>query len=715
MTSDEATTSFSFGPRRDSLVSEASAARTSSASVIPSHGNSLNQSLNSQPKRRASSLLLGLFSATSQSASEKPASSGAVGVSPGTGRRSANAARLKSDMLALLSNDASSDLLIVVGSDRIEFRVHRLILSTRSEFFRAEISSIAPGSSQLIIELPFLDPDAFRIILRFLYTGEEEDEATSPTTNDWRLVIECYQAAQHLGLHERAFAYQRVFYGIFQTCDPFLPEGLEEAREMWSSATRKDLRELLIACAPAFWVVFGSQSNSNQGTSSGKHLLVEVPLDTLIRIINAIPENLESAVGRFRLAKMWMLSQPLTRIPALDGEDDGFFVGQHYDDATQALEMDDEQELLMSPPATPMLETSQVIVTSVKPTPLSARDSSATIVTSTSRSRRPSATLPDATCPLASRPVSASPTRFRTQSPTASPKSQGTYLPSNSQQIAQYKQLLLNLNLNGLTGAQILREVEPSNIFSTSHILQLYRAAAAASPSGGGSGAASTWIPVPCGFRGRRPSSWNSRTKWVTVGGSSAGTQGGNVTYCTVEALGISLVGGSGGKYMWTVMPLHGVGHVGIGVSADVGVSGGGASTGVEVDIMERLESGVSSLFGAALSRRGSVVGDAGESGSYSGVLSTARFVGDDGGWSLWSDGTLRVGRIFVGRLPAGITFSRGSQVTVKLDLDARTLGFDVNGVECGIAFRNLPAVLYPSVAIGDGASVSISPIKRIF
>jgi hypothetical protein len=85
-----------------------------------------------------------------------------------------------------------------------------------------------------------------------------------------------------------------------------------------------------------------------------------------------------------------------------------------------------------------------------------------------------------------------------------------------------------------------------------------------------------------------------------------------------------------------------------------------------------------------------------------------SKFIGEDGGWSLWSDGSLRVGRIFVGRLPNGVTFSRGTEVKVKVDLEHRTMGFEVNGVDCGIAFRNLPGVLYPSVVLADGASVAL-------
>ncbi|KAJ3228544.1 hypothetical protein HDU81_006115 [Chytriomyces hyalinus] len=703
------------------------------------HSSNASISANSAaaaPKRRASSLLMGLglfnphqqpshaplnshhnyqqqSSAPPRSSNQRRTNSAFVSQSAAA----VQATRLKSDMLSLLGSAVSSDVLIVVGSDRVEFKAHRLILATRSDFFRNEFFSAGNQSGNVIIEMPLLDPDAFRIILRFLYTAEEDDEATSPTTNDWRLVLACFQACLHISLNERAQVYQRVFVALFQACDAAVPESLDDARDMWTSAISMGLEDLLVACAPAFWVVFGAQNSSvNICSSGGKHLLVDVPLDTLIRIINAIPDNLESAVGRFRLIKLWIMSQPAQFLLEDEEEDNGFVVGKHYDNLI--LDMEDEQDLLASPPSTPLMTQASFEASA-------ARDGGD--LQDRARSRRASQSVGQA---ITKRQLSASPARGSIRSPhtpSASPPQQHIkQQPSQQQRLRsqQYQQQLLSLNLDGLTGAQILREVEPSNILCASHVLNLYRAAAANSGGGGGA-AAATWTPVPCGFKGRRPSSWNSRTKWVTVGGSSGNSLlGTNVTYCTVEALGMGVVGGSGGKYVWTVMPLHNVGNVGIGVSADVGVSGG-ATAGSGEDIMERLESGVSSLFGTAQSsssRRGSVIGgDVHESAGFGGTsapgsaLTPGRFVGEDGGWSLWSDGTLRVGRIFVGRLPAGITFNRGSQITVKLDLDARTLGFDVNGVDCGIAFRNLPAVLYPSVAIGDAASVSISPIKRVF
>jgi hypothetical protein len=43
---------------------------------------------------------------------------------------------MKSDMLQLLEDESTADLLLIVGDDKIEYKAHRLILSVRSEYFR---------------------------------------------------------------------------------------------------------------------------------------------------------------------------------------------------------------------------------------------------------------------------------------------------------------------------------------------------------------------------------------------------------------------------------------------------------------------------------------------------------------------------------------------------------------------------------------------------
>ena len=69
-----------------------------------------------------------------------------------------------------------------------------------------------------------------------------------------------------------------------------------------------------------------------------------------------------------------------------------------------------------------------------------------------------------------------------------------------------------------------------------------------------------------------------------------------------------------------------------------------------------------------------------------------------------------------MGRLRGAAGFSRGTPVRVKLDVEARTLGFEVGGVDCGVAFRNVTtgAGLYPSLALADGAQVMVSKVQRL-
>ncbi|KAJ3030773.1 UNVERIFIED_CONTAM: hypothetical protein HDU68_007850 [Siphonaria sp. JEL0065] len=700
-------------------------------------------------KRRASSLLLGtigLFSSPPRESGDEYNQH-----RRGSDAYSHSKPSLRNDLLALLESGKDSDVLLVVGSDRVQFRAHRLILSTRSDFFRSEFAAAtstlhSTSLTQTIIELPFLDPDAFRIVLRYMYSSEEEDEATCLDTQDWRLVLACYQSAHHIGLQDRAQIYQRVFTHIFSTSnDPSTTQGRESTRDMWIAASSiLEVEDLLVACAPSFWVLFGTESAGGNGNGlgiAGRQLLIDLKLSTLIRVLNAIPEYLESAVGRFRIVKSWMVAQPaLGMFDDEEGEDeDGFMVGKHYDvDMSPVSPVSEYGEIVgsLSPPVTPTLMAGRMtmeaaVKTSTSPvtgvlavTSVASVTAASTFASGTSKQAlrtkesynnlHATNSQPNLKTLIPRKPSSL---QIQTSTPLSTPaRTRGVTV---ALKVSQEQQTALQeLHLPSLTATDILREIEPSNLLMQSHVLSLYRVAASTPSS------STSWGPVPSGFKGRRCSSWSSRTRWVHVGGSAA-IGAGNVTYCTPEALG-QMNGANGGRFTWTVVPLHGINGVGIGVSADVGATGGGsgggnssgslASVGSTDDLLERLESGVSSLFGVpsgTASRRGSVsnVAEIGNSKEGNGM----RFVGDDGGWSLWSDGTLRVGKIFVGRLPRGITFTRGSNVTVKLDLDARTLGFEVNGVDCGVAFRNLPVALYPSVVLGEAASVSVSPIKRVF
>lgn len=48
-------------------------------------------------------------------------------------------------------------------------------------------------------------------------------------------------------------------------------------------------------------------------------------------------------------------------------------------------------------------------------------------------------------------------------------------------------------------------------------------------------------------------------------------------------------------------------------------------------------------------------------------------------------------------------TWQSGQQVRVIVDMDERTLSFEVDGEDQGVAFRHLPPSVYPYISSGDG------------
>ncbi|KAG2450237.1 hypothetical protein HYH02_000334 [Chlamydomonas schloesseri] len=81
---------------------------------------------------------------------------------------------LQSDLAALLEQDGAdgtSDLTVRVGKRR--FFVHRGILSARCDYFKQRLARrdafVDAGAAEL--DLPDADPDAFGLLLRWLYTG----------------------------------------------------------------------------------------------------------------------------------------------------------------------------------------------------------------------------------------------------------------------------------------------------------------------------------------------------------------------------------------------------------------------------------------------------------------------------------------------------------------------------------------------------------------
>ncbi|KAJ3208139.1 Chitin synthase, class 2 [Dinochytrium kinnereticum] len=959
--------------------------------------------------------------------------------------------RLRNDLLALMNDESSADVTVIVGDDRVDFKSHRIMLIARSDYFRRLFSSASPDRNMEKVMLTHLDPDAFRIVRRFLYTAEEEDEATSPTTDDWRLVLEASRVTEFLGVHERSPAYHACFVSIFHRY-AMERHDRETCREMWIAAAGYGLDNLLVGCAPFFWIMFGTGSNGSSGLATGTEDLRELlggRLETLIKVINAVPAHLETPIGRFRLVRSWLLGQeqripdedmyrrraakpppddgittPLNTSPDVtdlalvsadtsptqinggysnEGVADGYVRngdedlrsqrGLEGDDFTEELDGEEDEdeyyeeydeEGTVSVPASPTSlptpytpegyglnrsdphdrKRESYISTSTATTYASnnsripsyygrpqlkhrqsleqmghqnnpgdggpkSRDRSHSL-SQPSQGRQQDAALrrrgtqaslrerettfsdngaddptPTEKSGRIARPMSMIVTRLdssrmtngggrrpltpkrKLQRPASTVFSAST---GGRHRGPPRSKVLASLDLTGILASDLVEEVEPSGLLSDRHLLTLYRAAAVQKEAGL---SPTLWMPLPCGLNGKRYLTPNSKAGFgaVTIStgqrpealqtleavlgsalqnptAASATLSSLSVTYCASEPLK------AGGCYTWTVVPTARERLVGIGVSSDATMGSGASSDGPAASsafssaggggrgggggagslasrlsfigaalgsMSEALKSSFSgervaggretpdlggyispppfhdrgsagrlpshrmSLGGAWMdsappsptdggnealpsSPTGSTVPpfplrppssmdsvrgyDSQDSpltptqtntsfhyphnGPTSGYPtippfphlneasgggfpplptgtgyasmdslhppaphstphhprppSIAKFVGEDGGWSLWSDGSLRVGKIFVGRLPKGVTFSRGTPVTVKVDMNARTVGFEVGGVDCGVAFRNVPSLVYPSVVMGDGAGVSSSP-----
>lgn len=65
----------------------------------------------------------------------------------------------------------------------------------------------------------------------------------------------------------------------------------------------------------------------------------------------------------------------------------------------------------------------------------------------------------------------------------------------------------------------------------------------------------------------------------------------------------------------------------------------------------------------------------------------------------------------FLAKKKATKCSKKGNRITVKLDMDARTLGFAINGQDYGLAWRKLnPSVLplFPSIDVDTGGSTFV-------
>ena len=79
------------------------------------------------------------------------------------------------DLLNLIDDRDSADVLFLVGQDEVAVYAHRLMLVARCKHFRnrqRELWSSKSVHSQLTVRKPDFRPDVFREVLTFVYTGK---------------------------------------------------------------------------------------------------------------------------------------------------------------------------------------------------------------------------------------------------------------------------------------------------------------------------------------------------------------------------------------------------------------------------------------------------------------------------------------------------------------------------------------------------------------
>ncbi|CAG8523609.1 2381_t:CDS:2 [Diversispora eburnea] len=74
---------------------------------------------------------------------------------------------------------------------------------------------------------------------------------------------------------------------------------------------------------------------------------------------------------------------------------------------------------------------------------------------------------------------------------------------------------------------------------------------------------------------------------------------------------------------------------------------------------------------------------------------------GEEYGWVLGSNGYLA---------HCKVRFTKGTKITVHLNMENRTLSYSVNGINFGEAFRDLPNEVYPAVSIKSPGKIRIQP-----
>lgn len=83
---------------------------------------------------------------------------------------------LLDDLSHLVNDHETGDVLFLVGEEELRIYAHRLILTTRCEFFRKRARDLwsktySPASPYVIKKLGF-KPNVFREVIDFIYTGQ---------------------------------------------------------------------------------------------------------------------------------------------------------------------------------------------------------------------------------------------------------------------------------------------------------------------------------------------------------------------------------------------------------------------------------------------------------------------------------------------------------------------------------------------------------------
>lgn len=90
------------------------------------------------------------------------------------GRKNQSLTILSQNFLSLYNDTESSDITISCGNR--EFNVHKVILIHRSPVFQAMFRNDMLEKSSNTINIEDIDPEAFEVFLRFLYTGQASIE-----------------------------------------------------------------------------------------------------------------------------------------------------------------------------------------------------------------------------------------------------------------------------------------------------------------------------------------------------------------------------------------------------------------------------------------------------------------------------------------------------------------------------------------------------------